>query len=162
MLKTIKGWWHREEGAQQKPELTLAITKLMVGMMSMDSKIDAEEHAEIVKALGEQFSLSAEESEALIVQATDKERTDLRFSAVVEQIVEHFNVDERAAILAKLWRVAMADGNIDFLEEQYINRLSGLLGVPTSFLSEMKAKQEKLFPELDQSKRFQHPNPVIK
>ncbi|OIO67488.1 MAG: hypothetical protein AUJ57_11295 [Zetaproteobacteria bacterium CG1_02_53_45] len=162
MLKTIQGWWRREEGAQQKPELTLAITKLMVGMMTMDGKIDAQERATIVSSLGEQFGLSAQESDALIVQATDKERTDLRFSAVVEQIVEHFNVEERAAILAKLWRVAMADGNIDFLEEQYINRLSGLLGVPASALAEMKAKQEQLFPDLDHSKRFQQPNTVIR
>ena len=47
MLKTLKGWWRREEGSQQKPELTLAITKLMVGMMSMDGKLDddrSEEH----------------------------------------------------------------------------------------------------------------------
>ena len=83
MLKTIQGWWRREEGAQQKPELTLAITKLMVGMMTMDGKIDAQERATIVSSLGEQFGLSAQESDALIVQATDKERTDLRFSAVV-------------------------------------------------------------------------------
>jgi len=162
MFKTIQGWWRREEGAQQKPELTLAITKLMVGMMTMDGKIDAEEQAEIVKLLGEQFGLTAQESAELIEQATDAERTDLGFDVVVEQVVEHFNVDERAAILAKLWRVAMADGNIDFLEEQYINRLSGLVGVPASALSEMKARQEELFPDLNQSERFQHPNPNIK
>ncbi len=162
MLKTIKGWWNREEGAHQKPELTLAVTKLMVGMMSMDGKIDAEERGEIVTLLGEQFSLSTAESTELIEQAANIERTDLGFDVVVKQVVEHFNVDERTAILAKLWRVAMADGDIDFLEEQYINRLSGLLSVPVSALSEMKAKQEQLYPDLNQSKRFQQPNPVIR
>ncbi|WP_227819467.1 tellurite resistance TerB family protein [Mariprofundus micogutta] len=161
MLKTMQGWWRREEGAQQKPELTLAITKLMVGMMSMDGKIDENERGEIILMLADQFGLTADESESLIEQATDKERTDLCFAAVVEQVSEHFNVDERAAILAKLWRVAMADGDIDFLEEQYINRLSGLLSVPASALAEMKSRQEELFPDLNQSKRFQHPNPVI-
>jgi len=159
MLKTIQGWWRREEGAQQKPELTLAITKLMVGMMTMDGKIDAEEQGQIITLLSEQFSLSAEESADLIEQASDQERTDLRFDVVVKQVVENYDLDERASILAKLWRVAMADGDIDFLEEQYINRLSGLLGLPATALAEMKAKEEKLFPDLDQSKRFQN-NPV--
>lgn len=159
MLKTLQGWWRREEGHQQLPELTLAITKLMVGMMSMDGKIDAEEHAEIVKVLGEHFNLSAEESDKLIEQAQDSERADLRIEHVVKQIVDNYNVDERAAILAKLWRVAMADGDIAFLEEQYINRISALIGVPTCSLSELKEKQERLYPDLNQSNRYTN-NPV--
>jgi len=160
MLKTIQGWWRREEGTQQKPELTLAITKLMVGMMSMDGKIDDTEHAQIVKMLGEQFELTSEESANLIEQAKDTSRSDLRIDKVVEQIVKYYEVDERAAILAKLWRVAMADGNIAFLEEQYINRISGLIGVPSDALAELKEKQENKYPELDQSDRFQHPAPI--
>lgn len=155
MLKTIQGWWRREEGSQQKPELTLAITKLMVGMMSMDGKIDAEEYGEIVTLLNEQFELSEEQCAELIEQAQDSERTDLRIDLVVEQVMDHYNVDERAAILAKLWRVAMADGDIAFLEEQYINRISALIGVPASALSELKEKQERLFPDLNQSDRYQ-------
>ncbi|WP_236075218.1 TerB family tellurite resistance protein [Mariprofundus sp. EBB-1] len=160
MLKTIQGWWRREEGAQQRPELTLAITKLMVGMMSMDGKIDDDEQAEIVKLLGEQFELTTEESSKLIEQARDTSRADLRIDLVVDQIIDQYNVEERTAMLAKLWRVAMADGNVAFLEEQYINRISGLIGVPSDALAELKARQEDNFPELDQSGRFQHPDPV--
>ncbi|MFQ5518920.1 MAG: TerB family tellurite resistance protein [Mariprofundus sp.] len=162
MLKTIQGWWRREEGTKQLPELTLAITKLMVGMMAMDGNIDAEERNAIVKLLGEHFSLSDDKSAELIDQATDEKRTDLSFNKIVEQIKAHYNVDERATILAKLWRVAMADGDINFLEEQYINRLSGLIGVPSELLSELKEKQETLYPDLEQSDRFQHPNPIIR
>ncbi|MDQ6997299.1 MAG: TerB family tellurite resistance protein [Mariprofundus sp.] len=160
MLKTIQGWWRREEGAKQRPELTLAITKLMVGMMSMDGKIDDDEQAEIIKLLGEQFELTAEESSKLIEQAKDTSRSDLRIDLVVDQIVDQYNVEERTAMLAKLWRVAMADGNIAFLEEQYINRISGLIGVPSDALAELKVRQEDNFPELDQSDRFQHPDTV--
>ncbi|MDX8390460.1 MAG: TerB family tellurite resistance protein [Mariprofundaceae bacterium] len=160
MLKTIQGWWRREEGAQQKPELTLAITKLMVGMMSMDGKLDDDEHAEIVNMLGEQFNIAAEESTNLIEQAKDTSRSDLSMNKVVEQIVKYYEVDERVAILAKLWRVAMADGNIAFLEEQYINRISVLIGVSSDALTELKEKQGKAFPDLDQSDRFHHPDPV--
>ena len=160
MLKTIQGWWRREEGSEQKPELSLAITNLMVGMMSMDGRIDDGEHAEIVNMLGDQFELTAEESFNLIEQAKDTSRSDLRIDKVVGQIIEHYNVDERAAMLAKLWRVAMADGNIAFLEEQYINRISGLIGVPPDALAELKERQEKKYPNLDQSNRYQHSGPV--
>lgn len=162
MLKTIQGWWRREEGSQQKPELTLAITKLMVGMMSMDGNIDDEEHAEIIKQLGVQFDLSIEESANLIEQAKDTGRSDLRIDKVVEQIINHYNVNERSAMLAKLWRVAIADGDIAFLEEQYINRISGLIGVPSNALSELKEREERLYPTLNQSERYQSPNSVSK
>ena len=162
MLKTLQGWWRREEGPKQLPELTLAVTRLLAGMMSMDGKIDDHERESIVGMLGEQFSLSAEESAALIDEAMDNERDDLRFDKVVEQVKGHYNEDERAAILAKLWRVAMADGDLNFLEEQYINRLASLIGVPSEALIELKEKQSKLFPDLNQSDRFQHPNPDIR
>ena len=66
MLKTIQGWWHREEGAEQKPGLTLAITRIMVGMMTVDGIIDDNERAEITNMLGDFFDLTPENAEAIL------------------------------------------------------------------------------------------------
>lgn len=157
MLKTIQGWWRREEGAQQKPELTLAITRIMVGMMMVDGALDDEERKQICNMLADQFGLSGDESDALIQEASD---STIAFNKVVAQVVDNYNLEERTALLAKLWRVAMADGNISFLEEQYINRISGLIGVPPNALKELKEKEEELFPGLAHSERYSGPNPV--
>ncbi len=149
MLKTIQGWWRREEGCQQAPDLMLAVTRLMVVMMGIDGKLDQQEYQEISDLISEQFDLSSEKSMELIAQAMDTGRRDLEVQYVVKSIRENYTVAERAAVLAKLWRVAIADGDIDFLEEQYMNRVSLLIGVPSEDLAELKEKEEKQFPELN-------------
>jgi len=154
MFKTIQGWWRREEGCQQKPELTLAVTRLMVGMMSIDGKIDDEERQKIAKLVSGQFDLPHDESDELVGQAMDNERDDLRIDLVVRTIKDSFSIEDRAAILAKLWRVALADGNIAFLEEQYINRIASLIGVATSDLAELKEREEQLFPEISRADQY--------
>ena len=154
MFKTIQGWWRREEGCQQKPELTLAVTRLMVGMMSIDGNIDDKERQKLAELVSEQFDLPQADCTELIGQAMDDERSDLRIDLVVQQIVDSFSTDDRAAILAKLWRVALADGNIAFLEEQYINRIAALIGVSTSDLAELKTREEKLFPDINRTEQY--------
>ncbi|MDQ6996469.1 MAG: TerB family tellurite resistance protein [Mariprofundus sp.] len=151
MFKTIQGWWRREEGCRQLPEVTLAVTWLMVGMMSIDGHLDENERQNIIDMVSEQFGISADESAEMIDQAMD---TELGIDLVVKKITESFNIEDRAAVLAKLWRVAIADGNIDFLEEQYINRMAALIGVPGRNLAELKAREEKRFPDLKHSGRF--------
>jgi len=154
MFKTIQGWWRREEGCQQKPELTLAVTRLMVGMMSIDGTIDDNERQKLAELVSERFNLPQADCTELVGQAMDDERSDLRIDLVVQQIVDSFSTDDRAAILAKLWRVALADGNIAFLEEQYINRIAALIGVSTSDLAELKTREEKLFPDINRTEQY--------
>ncbi len=153
MFKTIQGWWRREEGCRQMPEITLAVTRLMVGMMSIDGKLDDDERQEIVGMVSKQFNISADESASLIEQSLDTSNGELSIDLVVKKITTSFSIEDRAAVLAKLWRVAIADGDIDFLEEQYINRMAALIGVPGSELAELKAREEQLFPDLSHTNR---------
>ncbi|MDX8388008.1 MAG: TerB family tellurite resistance protein [Ghiorsea sp.] len=157
MLNTLKNWWNQEELSSDEPELKLAITKLMVGMMAMDKNADSDEYAEICRLLSQSFDLTEGESKELIEQALDTERKDLRFDRIVKQIESNHTVEERCAILSQIWKIAMADGDIDFLEEQYINRLSGLIGVPANHLNALKEEQERRFPDLNHSNRYQEP-----
>jgi uncharacterized tellurite resistance protein B-like protein len=158
MLNTLKNWWNQETEGVAEPELNLAVTKLMVGMMAMDGHVDEVEHGEVIRLLSHHYQLSEDEASSLVEQARDNERDDLRFSKVVTQIEKNFSIDERANILKKIWSIALADGDINFMEEQYINRLSGLIGVPPSLLNELKDEQECRYPNLNQSKRYQEPS----
>ncbi len=136
MLKTLKRWWQEEEDLHpDQPELTLAVTKLLVGMMAMDGVMRDEQKAEIKKALNARFGLSPDESEALMEQANESEH---RFETLVEQLNKTFNLEERTEILKDLWNIAISDGEINFREDRYINRVSGLLGVSPECLSNTK------------------------
>ena len=142
MIKTLQRWWQTEEELHPgKPELTIAVTKLMIGMMAMDGVMREEQKTEIIRLLGERFNLPAEESESLMQQASG---TEHRFETLVEQLNESFSMDERIAILKDLWQVAIADGEVDFREDRYINRLSSLLGVPANCLSSTKESGKTL------------------
>ncbi len=153
MLNTLKQWWHADQqSGPQQPKLSLYITKLMVGMMSMDGKLDQRERDEIVKLLGEHYDQSPQESLALIEKATD---SDLKISDIVRRITSEFDVAQRTEILSQIWQVALADGEVDFLEEQYINRLSSLIKVPVEALAGAKQLSESTVPELEQAARFQ-------
>lgn len=158
MLTTLKNWWHQEEICTQHPALELAVTKLMVGMMSMDGGIDEDEQQEVVHLLHVRFGLPEEEAGTLVVQAMDESRSDLTFSKVVKQIKASYSLEERVGILSHVWSVALADGEVDFAEERYINRLSGLIGVPSNMLQHLKVEQEKNMVHLNESERFQNPN----
>lgn len=159
MIKTLKNWWNQEEAGSEEPELKLAVTKLMVGMMAMDGNVDGVEYSEVVRLLTENYNLSSEASKQLVEDAMDNERDDLQFSKVVAQIESSFSVEERAQILKKVWSIALADGDVNFMEE-HINRLSGLIGVPPAMLSELKDEQERRYPNLNNGQRYQDPAQV--
>ena len=143
MLASIREWWHQEENCNQQPGLDLAVTKLMVGMMAMDGVMGDEQQAEIMQLLQVRFSLTEVECAELMEQAMDSSRTDLKISKIVKQIERQYSEADRVKILEQLWSIALADGNVDFLEEQYINRLSALIGVSASTLSDLKERLEK-------------------
>ena len=139
MLKTLERWWKEEDSLHpDQPELTLAVTKLMVGMMAMDGVMHENQHNEIIRVLSDRFKLSSDESEDLIRQAKGKEGSELRFQSLVDQINKEYDQAQRTAILQELWQVAIADGEINFKEDRYINRLSGLLGVSADCVSKAK------------------------
>jgi len=148
MLTTLKKWWYQEEPCTEKPALELAMTKLMVGMMTMDGDLHESQHGEIVRYLNARFELSEEESKELIEQTLSKDACAGSFAKIIAFIEENYGVEERIAMLAQVWNVAIVDGEIDFIEEQYINRLSGLMGISTESLSELKLQQEKKFTNL--------------
>jgi|GEM_PF-3515631 len=148
MLTMLKKWWYQEEPCTEKPALELAMTKLMVGMMTMDGVLHESQNGEIVRYLHGRFELSEEESKELIEQTLSEDTRAGNFSKIITFIEKNYSVEERIAMLAQLWNVAIVDGEIDFVEEQYINRLSALMGVSTENLNELKLEQEKNYTNL--------------
>lgn len=106
--------------------------------MNIDGRIDNAERREILYQLAVHYDLDTAECEALIDECISGDARHLRFDRIVRQVCEHLDVRQRTEIVRQLWSVALADADIHFLEEQYINRLSSLLGVPAEALNEAK------------------------
>ncbi|MDX8398540.1 MAG: TerB family tellurite resistance protein [Mariprofundaceae bacterium] len=139
MFNTMKRWWHVEsESEGPVPDLSLAVTKLMVGMMGVDGKIDQEERDEIIILLEKYYDMSAQDSSEMIEDCLNGEAVNLRLEEVVKYINEHYSIEKRTQIIEQIWRVAHADGEIDFIEDRYLNRISSLLAIPVNTLSNLK------------------------
>jgi len=128
-IKKLLSGENNQEPKQQKHDISLAVTAMMIEIMRIDGKLEDAEHQVIFQAIKKRFGLSHEEVETLIAEATTVQSKSTDLHQFTSLINKQFNTEERIGILRELWQVAMADGHIDPYEEQLIRRVAGLIGV---------------------------------
>jgi len=139
MLQFLHSWWNKDaETHRHDQTLELTVTRLMVSMMRMDDKLENSEHDEIVRLVGKRFALGDEAAEALFQEAVHANDDGPCFDDLARQINSNYDKLEVAMLLSDIWRVAEADGRIDFYEERYLSRISSLLGVSPEMVREAK------------------------
>ena len=134
MKDRILGWLGVNEESSQAPEIDpdRAAAALMVEIMAADNEWADEEEAQITSLLKSALGIDAMEAKALFDQARGDraESVDLyRHTSVIDQ---HYNVDQKRALLERLWMVAYADGRIDRYEEHMLRKLADLIHLPHS------------------------------
>lgn len=110
-------------------ELRLAAAALLVRATVIDGEVDRSERKVLGEVLSRRFELDTGEVDALIREATQKEKdaVDLYgFTSVLKRRLDH---DERMKIVEMLWEVVIADGVIHEFEANLVWRAAELLGV---------------------------------
>jgi uncharacterized tellurite resistance protein B-like protein len=110
----------------------LAAAVLLVEVMHADHRVDTSERAAIGRALQICFSLSPDEAEALLVKAEMRvsDVTSLHeFTSVLHQ---HLDNSEKVKLLEQIWRIVLADKEIDKYEEHLVRQIAELLYVSHS------------------------------
>jgi len=139
MLTLLKHWWNAgEEIPQHDQKLELTVTRLMVSMMKMDDSLDQSQYDEIIRLVSNRFGITHADAGALFHEAMVTDGKGPRFEQLAKQIKSNYNRFDLAVLLNDIWRVAEANGQIDFYEDQFIGRISGLLGVSPEVLAEIK------------------------
>jgi uncharacterized tellurite resistance protein B-like protein len=110
-----------------KQDIERVAAILLVEIARADHEVDPEEHQAIIKALGQSSSLSDSELTKLVSEAFADVDHAVSLHDHVGMINEHFSKDHKLALVEHMWRVAVADGNIDGYEEYTIRKLSDLL-----------------------------------
>jgi len=128
-IKKLLSGKNNQEPKQQKHDISLAVTAMMIEIMRIDGKLEDAEHQVIFQAIKKRFGLSHEEVETLIAEATTAQSKSTDLHQFTSLINKQLNTEERIDILKELWQVAMADRHIDPYEEQLIRRVAGLIGV---------------------------------
>lgn len=108
----------------------LAITALLLRVMSVDGVIEPEEQSKIAAILKDDFRLGRSDAEALVQAARrlDAEASDL--SVLAERAKRGLDAAGRLKLVDRLWEVTVADHHIHEFEDSLVWRLADLLGVP--------------------------------
>lgn len=113
---------------------------LLVEIARADHEIDSSERAAIELALSQAGTLSADELKRVVDDAFNDADGAMSLYEHVQLINDHFDKQSKLALVEQMWRVALADGNIDGYEEYTIRKLCDLLFIKHRDFMQAKLK----------------------
>ena len=111
----------------KESEVIMAVCALFVEMGRIDETFTDAEMDHVFSILQEKHGLSREQADALMIEADREleESVDLwQFARVIN---ENYSVDEKVALIERLWQIVYVDGKMDQHEHYLMNKLSNLL-----------------------------------
>ncbi len=108
----------------------LAAAALLIETARADFSQDAEEEAALERLLCNSLALPREEVHALVEQASGRVDTAISLYEFTRVINDHYGPAEKLELIASMWQVAYADGNLDKYEEHLIRQVAELTYVP--------------------------------
>jgi len=132
MLASIQAFFNsliQTEDAEvaDRQQLELAAACLLFEIAAIDYDVRGAELNALRTALADTLGLERTEIDQLVRLAGEENRRATDMHAFTREINEHFDYEQKQALMASLWRVAYADGRIDRYEEHYLRRIADLL-----------------------------------
>lgn len=145
LIAKLKTLFRQAEDAQAQSHnraLELTCAALMFEVARADFTVEATELDTVNALLTEQFDLAPEELVSVTEQAAQQADAATCLYEFTRTLNELASAEEKRALLAMMWRVAMADDVLSRYEEHLIRKVADLLYVPHSDF--MAAKQQAL------------------
>ncbi len=116
-------------GTPAHEEPRVAVAALLVDAARMHELVSAEERAVIERLLAARFDLDAAAVAGLVRLAEDRADRAVELFQFTRRLVPALDEGERIELIEMLWEVALADGQLDALEDSLIRRIAGLVHV---------------------------------
>lgn len=135
VLQAINEWLSRltrggpEEGPYAASDPRLAVAAILVHIIAVDGVITADERTRLREVLQAHYSLSPQETETLVTEATrrDDEAVDLyAFTSVLKRELDE---EGRRGVVEAMWEMVYADGEVSEFEDNVVWRVAELIGV---------------------------------
>ena len=107
----------------------LAVAALLTYVATIDGQLLDSEMQALEAMLSERFSLGPAEARRLIDAALKADREATDFTDFTANLRRRLDAPERARLIAMMWSVARADGEVHEFEETLIGRVAKLLDV---------------------------------
>jgi uncharacterized tellurite resistance protein B-like protein len=139
LVERMRQWFGtREPGEPELPKEELALAALLVEMMRADYASSPEERDAVLRVLERHFRIDRGIALRLLEQG---ERAADRAVSLFEHtrpLDVALGEDEKFAVVAALWEIALADGELDRHEDYLAHKLAELLHVRHSDLMRIK------------------------
>ena len=111
----------------EEESIRLAAAVLLVEVMHADHRVEASERQAVMRALQACFSLSPEDAGTLLERAEARVRDVTSLHEFTSRLHRHLDRAEKVDLLEQIWRVVLADEELDRYEEHLVRRIAELL-----------------------------------
>ncbi len=129
MISALKALFEvpaRETTEQRERRLHLVAAALLVETARADFTQGSEEQVTMERLLSESLDLELTEVRQLIDNASAKVDESTSLYEFTREINDNFTPEQKLQLVADMWAVAYADGNLDRYEEHLIRRVAEL------------------------------------
>ena len=140
MLDQIK-FFYQQYLALSAPEdssevkLQLATAALYLEMMHIGDALDSKEHEIILALIQQNYSLTDEQTTALMALAEQQRTQAVDYFQFTSLINKEYSLEQKVHLIESLWKIAFVDGVLDMNEEYLVRKIADLLHVPhTAFI----------------------------
>lgn len=118
-----------DESARER-RLHIAAAAMLIEISRADFTQGVEEEAAMAAILCTSLGLTTQEVDELIAAATERVDESTSLYEFTRTINDHYKPEQKCQLIAAMWKVAYADGDLDKYEEALIRQVAELTYVP--------------------------------
>lgn len=128
-----------DDGAElDEEQVKTATAALFFHAIAIDGVVDDDEMARLRPLIRDHFGLEELDVTALIDEARQMEEQAVDIYRFTSVLRDRLSLDEKRGIIADMWRLVYADGELAALEDNLIWRTAELLAVPARDRMDLK------------------------
>jgi uncharacterized tellurite resistance protein B-like protein len=120
----------------------VAIGALLLEMCRADFEVRAEEMRALIGSIQSSFGLSAADTDTLLAQSEAEADVAVSLRLYTSVINDRLDSAQKRRVLAQLWAIALADGDIHQQEELLLVRVGELLKIPERTVKQIREGAE--------------------
>lgn len=129
-----------DDEPQDDNTIVLAAVSLMLEVARSDSGGEQVEHDLIRGILTNEFKVESELIDNLLEAGVEKVEDATDLFQFTQLINDQYSREQKEGLIYAMWRVALADGKVQAIEDHIIRRVAGLIHVSHSDFIRLKLK----------------------
>ena len=126
------------DAPDRREAIRLATAVLMADVARADYDFDEEEFTTLLDLVQLHFGLTAEDATQLANEASEVAEDLVSVHEFTSLLHKQMSDEEKAEVVALLWRIAYADGRLDKYEDSLVLKISDLLYVSRGRVMQLK------------------------